>query len=582
MIWVNLNKSSRLYRMTLGPDSRGRQCRKHPFHSTRPNWYSVASKSYLLFTLDIIAIAMAQPPHNPLLHPPFFEIQGINPSSPLSTQMEQIDQLNTLLLQEIDANFAKFHQVVTSRILPEIKRFAIAGEPTREAAHVSLDQMLTELKTDCQFWKTFYEAAAGVRSTVEGPSTIHDENQSQVTYEDHEQDIPRDDDQSFSSAHEEGSFMFGKGAVGSTPLGKKQYTGNESWEDSIESPFDKNDRKLRELNIGGEYDDESDMPTPSLPSGYRMPPSDDSSMSTSPSIRPPGDRSSSSRPMSSTPKAARTTHITDLRTTPLNAKFPKPKSKSGLRHAAPADDSDDDLLGGMSPPRTMNFGALPPRVAAINAAVRNKTPGKATQADGILNDVMSEITRGAYADSPDMPQPDFLRRYTMHAQASSSTLDPSQSSPLAPSRDTGRETRKSMANTSFGSDIVSRPAGLDGNGDDSDDSFSSDDSGTVPPPQGDYRSDISYTTNTPGATARYGNVGDFSTTMHGGGHRGQGDDNEVFGVPAQGQSGEKPSFGLKKQDEMYTYMGGRLEDAAGMDATPAKINGKAEVLGAKR
>jgi len=51
--------------------------------------------------------------------------------------MEQIDQLNTLLLQEIDANFAKFHQVVTARILPEIKRFAIAGEPTREAAHVS-------------------------------------------------------------------------------------------------------------------------------------------------------------------------------------------------------------------------------------------------------------------------------------------------------------------------------------------------------------------------------------------------------------------------------------------------------------
>jgi DASH complex subunit ASK1 len=80
---------------------------------------------------------MAQPPHNPLLHPPFFSIPGINPASPVSTQTEQIDQLNTLLLQEIDANFAKFHQVVTSRILPEIKRFAIAGEPTRETAHVS-------------------------------------------------------------------------------------------------------------------------------------------------------------------------------------------------------------------------------------------------------------------------------------------------------------------------------------------------------------------------------------------------------------------------------------------------------------
>lgn len=79
---------------------------------------------------------MAQQQQNPLLHPPFFLIPGINPSSPISVQTEQIDQLNTLLLQEIDANFAKFHQVVTSKILPDIKRFAIAGEPTREAAQV--------------------------------------------------------------------------------------------------------------------------------------------------------------------------------------------------------------------------------------------------------------------------------------------------------------------------------------------------------------------------------------------------------------------------------------------------------------
>lgn len=79
---------------------------------------------------------MSQQAVNPLLHPPFFLIPGINPSAPISVQTEQIDQLNTLLLQEIDANFAKFHQVVTAKILPEIKRFAIAGEPTREAAQV--------------------------------------------------------------------------------------------------------------------------------------------------------------------------------------------------------------------------------------------------------------------------------------------------------------------------------------------------------------------------------------------------------------------------------------------------------------
>jgi DASH complex subunit ASK1 len=77
-----------------------------------------------------------QPPTDILLHPPFFVIPGISPTSPISQQTEQIDQLNTLLLQEIDANFAKFHQVITTKILPQIKRYAIAAEPVREGAKV--------------------------------------------------------------------------------------------------------------------------------------------------------------------------------------------------------------------------------------------------------------------------------------------------------------------------------------------------------------------------------------------------------------------------------------------------------------
>jgi DASH complex subunit ASK1 len=78
-----------------------------------------------------------QPAHPALLEHPFFSITGISPASPIATQIEQVDQQNTLLLQDIDANFARFHQIVTTKILPEIKRFAIAGEPTREAAQVS-------------------------------------------------------------------------------------------------------------------------------------------------------------------------------------------------------------------------------------------------------------------------------------------------------------------------------------------------------------------------------------------------------------------------------------------------------------
>ena len=367
--------------------------------------------------------------------------------------------------------------------------------------------------------------------------------------------------------------MFGNGATASTPLGKKpHFTGNDSWEDSIESPFDKNDRKLRELKIGGGFDDESDMPTPSYPSGFGLPGQrEDSSMSSSPSIRPPGDRSHSSRPLSTTPKATRVpSHITDLRTTPLNAKFPIPKPKpnpSGLRSKAPfADDSDDDLMGGMSPLRTTNFGPLPPRVQAINAAVHHKTPQKAAPADTILSHVWSEMADNEYIDSPVLPE---LTMYNLNARASSSnTNNDSHASPINPLRyNTGRETRKSMANTSFGSDKVTGPGPLgQGQGDDSDDSFSSDDSGTVPPP-GDYRSDVSYATNTPGATARYGDGGDFTTTMHPGSGSGVRDE-EVFGGPSDPAA--RGGFGLMKQDEMYTYMGSKLDETRELEETPLK------------
>ena len=74
---------------------------------------------------------------NPLLRPPFFPIPGVDPNAPISAQTERIDQLNTLLLQDIDANFARFHQIITSKVLPQIKRYAISSEPTRESALVS-------------------------------------------------------------------------------------------------------------------------------------------------------------------------------------------------------------------------------------------------------------------------------------------------------------------------------------------------------------------------------------------------------------------------------------------------------------
>jgi DASH complex subunit ASK1 len=398
--------------------------------------------------------------------------------------------------------------------------------------------------------------------------------------------------------------MFGHGATASTPLAKKQYTGigNDSWESSIESPFEKNDRRLRDMqiggNAGGDYDDTSDLPTPSLPAGYSL---GDESTSTSPSIRPPGNGSNMlaagpGRPMSSTPKASRhqnasssSSHITDLRNTPLNAKFPKFKlnAKSPARsYPLDFDDSDDDLLGGMSPPKTMSFGHLPPRVQAINAVAREKTPKK-VHADAILNSVMSEMgeTEGLYVPSP-QNIPDFVKRYSLLPEEMGpapvenlfAKLKAAESAPVR-----NPNTRKSMANTSFGSDIVSGPiASGSGSGagqgqeDDSfdpDDSFSSDGSGTVPPP-GEYRSDISYTTNTPGATARYGNVGggDMSTTHPG---RGPSNDSEVFGAPASVPPAQRAELHIMRPGEIHTYMGGNLEDAAGREVDETPLKGQA-------
>ena len=40
------------------------------------------------------------------------------------------------MIKDIDANFSKMQQVLSNRILPAFKRFAIGTEPVREAAKV--------------------------------------------------------------------------------------------------------------------------------------------------------------------------------------------------------------------------------------------------------------------------------------------------------------------------------------------------------------------------------------------------------------------------------------------------------------
>lgn len=301
--------------------------------------------------------------HPALLQPPFFVVDGISPSAPISQQMEQIDQMNTLLLQDIDYNFARFHEIITSRILPNIKRFALASEPTREAS---------------EFWRSFFEQAAGTRLAVEQ----HDEEE--------EEQPTVYDDQTISLAHD--SF---NPATSSTPARRP----DDSLEDSVGSPFEHVDRQLGSLAI-----DDDTEPTPSLPSAYGRYTDryDESQASPRRDLLPSftaGAGSSTARRKSAslapgTP-GRRHSALIDLTQTPLNAHF-------DTFSPSPA----------MSPPVTMKF-TLPPRAEAILRPGRDQPFARDKESTREMTNLLDEITNYDYAPSPRAATPEALRRYSV-------------------------------------------------------------------------------------------------------------------------------------------------------------------------
>ncbi|KAK1922441.1 DASH complex subunit Ask1-domain-containing protein [Papiliotrema laurentii] len=510
-----------------------------------------------------MVLSMSSLPYNPLLSHPFFQIQGIDPSSPISAQIQQIDQLNTLLLQEIDANFARFHQIITSRILPEIKRFAIGAEPIRETS---------------QLWRSFFEAAAAQRFDLDGDSSAFGPS-GRSHYDDDTVTIAREDTY-LSSAQEEGSFIF-QPATSSTPLPGRTHMDNRSWEDSIESPFERMDRNLEDLKWGeGNYNDSSSAPTPSLPSGYSLPgfsAADASYDISTGTVEPPDLPRTREQPRATTcaldtPKAKtaeKWNGITDLRHTPLNAKFGNPKAKQTFPPPKSSlasdfddlslDDSDDDLKMTMSPPVTMKF-ALPPRAQAMldlaktprkgcdSGTVGNEDPAKRQgEARMIVDDLLEAMSSG----SPAIPEPKEFGRYSIVPPEFASARRLFDGPPG------GAISRKSVANTSFGSDIIdhdqpndSQPtyADEDSFDEDDDDSFDSAFGQTV-------RQPLPETHMTAQEDGEYGDVTSSSI--------GNVSDGNVFDAPRQ--PGGPSAFNLMKQDEMHTYRGGKLEDAAGAE-----------------
>ncbi|GLB43573.1 putative DASH complex subunit Ask1 [Lyophyllum shimeji] len=170
-------------------------------------------------------------------------VPGLDTSAPVLDQIEQIEQLITLKLQNIDENFSKIHHVLANKILPSLKRYTVATEPVREAA---------------KFWTSFYEQAAQIRipsyddySTVneesrrsEQPETASETTQDQSTF--------RIDD-SHAHAYEpsmtstDGSFMPGHAAFSSTPATTRvartasssvpETADDPSWTASLDSPL---------------------------------------------------------------------------------------------------------------------------------------------------------------------------------------------------------------------------------------------------------------------------------------------------------------------------------------------------------
>ena len=418
------------------------------------------------------------------------------------------------------------------------------------------------------------------------------------------QDIRREDS-TVSTPDIHANFMLpshgNNGPISSTPVPNRQLQ-NSSWdEDSMASPFDKMDADWKRMQLEDGYAESSSAPTPSLPSGYSLPPfnaADASYDVSTGTVDPPAlfsaglptytaptpTRPAASLSREGTPRAkTKWNGVTDLRNTPLNAKFPRIPAADGETSRQPRlapqtklpsdmddlSDSDDDVQLGMSPPVTINF-TLPPRAQAVYNS--GKTPVKSgsigrldKSSDGkkkdgearmILDDLMEEM---GSMDSPAMPTPEAFGRYSVVPAelGNGIRLFAEQVQIAGPSTTHGQSrTRKSMANTSYGSDIIDQPNQPTPAYDDSD-SFD-DDEDSFDSVNVDQQQTLGAFDQQHHHVMTDNSDGDITLSDTGG-------DTAVFGAgrpPAAGRPDSGASrFELMRQEEMQTWNGGRLEDA---------------------
>ncbi|RDB28734.1 hypothetical protein Hypma_016097 [Hypsizygus marmoreus] len=186
--------------------------------------------------------------------PGSIHVPGLDTSAPVLDQIEQMEQLITIKLQNIDENFSKIHHLLANKLLPAVKRYAVGTEPVREAA---------------KFWTSFYEQAAQIHiPTYDDYSTVNDVSERQEVGPEpqdpshaHNTTTSTSHDQSQvyepSMASTDGSFMPGHAAFSSTPATARvtkindsfatQTSDGDSWTTSMETPLVRLDRELQKL-----------------------------------------------------------------------------------------------------------------------------------------------------------------------------------------------------------------------------------------------------------------------------------------------------------------------------------------------
>ncbi|KAJ7511837.1 hypothetical protein B0H11DRAFT_2168346 [Mycena galericulata] len=398
-------------------------------------------------------------------------VPGLDTTAPLLDQIEQMEQLITIKLQNIDENFSKIHNVLANKILPAVKRYAVGTKPVREAAN---------------FWVSFYEQAAQIRiptyddySTVNEIPSERDDSTSEAESSSRTASERTVRNEEHSVASTEASFM-PQAAFASTPAtGRVAHSDtfasnrsdDPSWSASLESPLSRLDREVQKFS---REDSSAASKLPSLQ--FDEPPEEEHTI-----LRPRTDKGKGKEPSDSllhsvlrhtlysssdislspvkgklktpVPKGlnpylppdiepANWSGLVDLRHTPLST----PQRKKN--HAESDDDSFDGLPAGMSPPVLMS-PARPPRSSAELQLLRGKTPAKVA-ASRIKNDLVRDIQRQNSAKA---------RRFHGYATSGGESSMSTVSSPPSLSRYNRPDTDESAVDTSLES--VMRRVALD-------------------------------------------------------------------------------------------------------------------------